>query len=218
MMTPYRLDSAAGIAGSVRHAFAAPNDPTAGVLAGLVALFAAFWNVHVLALLILVIIGGGVDLLTGARRARIRKRLKLPGGFDRAVLDEGASGKLLYLIVVMFVGMSADVLLSLLGDAGEMNIGWIFQTITPATTAALAWRLAREVGSVAENVEGTPGGQDVIWPGVRRFVDALRFRMAHPEAEGRLPNERWGDNMSPEERAWISEQLDERRAAGEPEP
>lgn len=214
-MTPYRLDTAAGLAGSIRHAFAVPTEPTAGVIAGLVALFAAFWNVHVAALLILVIGGGIIDLLTGARRARLRSRKGLPGGFDRATLDQGMSGKFLYLVVLLFVGMSVDIVLSLIGGAADMGVSWIFQTFTPATATALAYRLAREISSITENVEGTPGGRDVIWPGVRRFVDALRFRMAHPEAEQATPPERrWSDGISPDERAWIEEQLDERRAEG----
>lgn len=212
-MSPHRIPPATSAASHLmRQAFAVP-DAGAGVVAGLIGLAAAFWNLHVVVLLILVIAGGVVDLWAGARRARIRTRRGLPGGFDRTVLDEGISGKAAVLVALLFLGVAADSLIALAGGAAGLGIGTLFATFTPATAGLLAYRLARESSSIIENFEGTPGGEDAIWPGLKRIVDTLRFRMTHTGGAA-PPERRWDDDLTSEERAWITQQLGERRARG----
>ncbi len=216
-MAPHRLQPVATALSPLRSAFASPAEPGPGVVAGLLALAAAFYNLHVAVLLILVVSGGILDLWTGARRARIRDRLGLPGGFDRAVLDEGIGGKSVTLVVLLFIGASIDALVSIAGGAADLGFAGLFSEYTPATSALLAYRWAREVSSIRENHEATPGGKNTIWPGAIRFVDALRYRMIHPTS-GALPQDRWDDGLTIEEKAWIHQQLGERRARFRPDP
>jgi len=214
-VTPHRIPPAtSAAAGVLRQAFAMPTEPGPGVAAGLLALATAFYNLHVVVLLILVVFGGVIDLWTGSRRARIRSRLGESGGYDRAVLDEGISGKTVALVVILFLGVAIDSVVSLAGGAAELGIGGVFATYTPATAALLAYRLAREISSISENLDGTPGGRDAIWPGVKRFVDGIRFQLIHPEAKD-APERRWDDGLSDADRAWVVEMLAARKAQEE---
>lgn len=197
---------------TLKQGLAPPGDAAASVTAALIGILAAFWNVQVVLLLFLVVAGGVVDLWVGARKARIKARLGKPGGFDRAILDEGASGKGAYLAVILFLGIALDSVAVMLG--GAMNLGLVdfVQSATPATSGLLAYRLAREMSSITHNVQTTPGGQDVIWPGAKQAIDAVLYRAKHPDADGPVPpQERWGDHISPEEQAWIDEHLSDWR-------
>ncbi len=204
-VTLHRAPSITGsVTAGLRQAMAFPTDPNAGVAAGLIAILAAFWNLHVVALLILVVAGGVIDLWAGSRRARINGRLGRAETFDRKKLDEGAEGKAVVLIIYLFLGVSADTLIIL--AAGGLEIVTILETYTPATTALLVSRLAREMSSIIENYEATPSGKGQIWPGIKKFIDILRFKLSHPEADS-FPNNRWDDKGNLEKKAWHQEQL-----------
>ncbi len=162
-------------------------DPGPGVIAGVVAIFTAFWNLHVVVLSLLVVTASGVDLLTGARRARVLKRLGLPGGFQREVLDEGAATKAVHIIAITFLGVCADTVLTLLASPADLGVSSFFRTMTPVLAFFLAVYLARELSSIVQNLEETPGARSAffriiggtiegIWrhfTGARRIVDRL---------------------------------------------
>src|SRR5690606_15431352 len=115
----------------LRQAFSPPTDANASVIAALVSTAAMFWNVQVVLLIILVVLGGAVDLWTGARRARLRSRRGEPGGFDRALLGEGASGKGAIFVALLFLGVSIDAVLTLIGSSLDLSITSVFRGLTP---------------------------------------------------------------------------------------
>ncbi len=208
-MTPHRLQPVASM-------LSIPHDAGPGVIAGLVALAASFYNLHVAVLFIFVVAGGMVDLYAGARRARVHSRLQLPGGYDRQILDDGVSGKLVKLAASIFMGASLDAIGSLIGGATDLGFASLLSTYTPFTTAFLLWRWQAEAASILQNVEATPGGKGALWPGAMKVIDEVRFRLAHPAAAGGLPQDRWGDHVSSDERAWLDQMLAERRSTPRP--
>lgn len=201
-MTPHRL----GLSVS--------PEPAAGVIAAVMAIVAGFWNVHTVLLFSLVVLAGGIDLLAGSRRASARERLNLGEEFDRQTLDDGARAKAFYLLVSLFLGMGADSLDAVTGGRLDLGIAGPFADLTPVTSAALFWRFIREVASIFRNIDQTPGGKNAIFPGFVRLVDTFRWRAA-PHTSGPLPERRWGDDISPEERAWIEMELGIRRRGEE---
>lgn len=227
-MAPHRTNTLSSLAPLLRPGFIVPPDPGAGVAAGLLALGLAFWNLHTVVFFGLVVVGGAVDLWTGSARARANDRLKKPNGFDRARLREGMWGKAIDLAIALFYGVTIDVVFTLIGGWADLGITDIFQTHTPGTAAMLLWLLLKEWESIKENRENTPGGAGRIAPLVVKVIDILRWWMKYPGKP--FPAERWRDNrtpeqiawadammdVSPEERAWIQEQLDGRRSTKPP--
>lgn len=205
-MAPHRITP---MAAALRHFAVVPPDPATGVLVGLGGLILAHWNLHVAFFLLATIAGGGLDLWTGTRRARLSQRMGGTEQYDRRRLDDGIAEKGTILAVILFFGIVIDGTISLMGDGLDLWVGDLFRSYTPAMTALLVWRAMREASSIRENIEATPGGKDAIFPGVTRFIDALRYRMVTGQAP--LPDRRWGDDITPEERAWLAHQLDERR-------
>lgn len=211
-MSPTRQYVWAGFTlANFKQAMTPPGDPATGVLTALVTIVTAFFNVHVIWLFILVVVGGLLDLWTGARRARIRTRLGQKGGFDREILDEGMSGKGAILIAILFLGVASDSLAVMASGAADLGAVDFFRSSTPVTAGLLAWRLWREAASIRQNIEETPGGKDAVWPGGVKVLDALFYRILNPGG-GALPQKRWGDHIPPEERAWIDEHLADWRA------
>lgn len=191
-------------------------DTGPSVGAGLLTLFSAFWNLHVVVLCLFVIGANILDLLTGARRARIYKRLGLPGAYDRAVLDDGILDKAIVFVVILFAGVSIDSILTLAASPADLPVSRFFQTFTPTLTALLAHRFARELTSAIENVEDTPGGRDAIWPGARKIIDAIRYRLM-TSGSPPMPERRWDDHLSAEKRARIEVILGEADAPADSE-
>jgi hypothetical protein len=175
-------------------------DPNAGVAAGLAAIAAAFWHLHVVVLMIFAVLFALLDLHTGARRARIRKRLDLPGAFDRNVMDEGIITKFTVLGASVLVGVFADTLLMLGLDFFGSAAAAVFETWTPSLAVALLFFTAREAQSALQNIDETPGSEGAVWPGLRKIIDAIRLRATGSE---RLPEKRWTDDLTPEKRAEI---------------
>lgn len=214
-MTPHRAHSVAGLTGAMKGAIAAPADVSAGVGAGLLAIFLAFWNLHVVLLLILTAGAGGVDLLVGARRAHFAERAGV-GKFSDQVLSDGMWGKALILIVILFLGVSADSVIILAGGVTNLGFVSLFQTLTPVTAAMLLYRLTKESASIKRNIKATPGGKDAIWPGLDDILDELRYRALHPEA-ARAPRRRAKDRAPPtaaELAALLAEAQERERVAG----
>lgn len=191
-------------------------DPGVGVLAGLVALVAAFWNLHVVVLFFWVVLLGGVDLLVGFRRVRRQERLG-KAIYDPKRMDDGMFGKAVYLLVNLLLGMCSDMVIAMIGNAGDLGFAAPFQLYTPITSALLFWRLLKESTSITRNIKETPGGEDAIWPGLARLIDALRFRMTD-EKGAEVPSRRWADDLSPEERKEVEKYLMDKRRAVQPEP
>lgn len=159
-------------------------EPSLGVIAGLLALSAAFWNLHVVFLLLMVVLFGGVDILLGARMVHLREKAGQDVTFSRDRLDDGIAGKAIYLVISFLIGAAIDSALSLTG--GMADLGWAgpFKDYTPIASAMLFWRFIREIVSIRRNVELTPGGRDALWPGLGRTIDNMRFARTHPEADG----------------------------------
>lgn len=189
-------------------------EPSVSVLAGLFAIFAAFWNLHVVLLLTLTVAAGVVDLLVGARRAHLQEASG-EDAFTREKLDRGMVGKIILLVVSFFIGMCVDSVFSLVGSVADLGFAIPFATYTPITAAALFYRLGREVASIMRNIEATPGGKDGLWPPLKKVLDIVRFRMSHPDAVSQ-PNRRWDDELSPEEKEMVKALLAERRKGDEP--
>lgn len=205
-MSPHRLQPAFL---ALRQAYAVPPEPTVGVLAALSALLAGFWNLHVLVLFGMTVGAGIWDLLAGARRARKTKRSDGTDEYDNRILNDGVWDKLFYLFLSLFFGGCGDLLLSLLGGAGDLGFTEVFRTFTPVTASALFFRFGKEVASIYRNVEQTPGGKGAIW-NLKAFIDTIRFRLSGNPGQPR-PDRRWDDDLTAEDRAWIAEQLGERR-------
>lgn len=189
-------------------------DPGPGVAAGLMALFGAFWNLHAVVLFLFAGSASVFDLWTGARRGRVRRRLKLPGAFDRAVLDEGIVGKITILAFYAFVGIAIDSILMLASTPAGLPIGAFFQNATPTLAILLAVRFAREVTSALDNLEQTPGSEGEL-PELRKVIDWLRLRLTGSKAE---PARRWDDDRGLEKRAKIRQLLDESPGPSRPNP
>lgn len=192
-MTPHRSHTLVGYVAAFKAAIAAPTDVSTGVGAGLLAIFLAFWNLHVVLLFILVVGAGGVDLLVGARRAHYSERAG-KGRFSDQVLSDGMWGKALILIVILFLGICADSMIILAGGVTQLGFVSLFQTLTPVTAAMLLYRLTKETASIKRNIKETPGGKDAIWEGFDFFLDELRYRALHPGAEW-VPRRRRGDQL-----------------------
>lgn len=209
----------AGYAAAMKGAIVAPADVGAGVGAGLLAIFAAFWNLHVVLLLILVVGAGGWDLLLGARRAHYAERAGI-GEFSDQKLNDGFWTKAIVLITILLLGVSADSVLILVGGIVKLGFVSLFQSLTPVTAGMLLYRLTKESASIKRNLKETPGGKDAIWPGWDMVMDELRYRMLHPGAEW-VPRRRAGDRLQPAptsaELAVLLEEAKEReRAQGGP--
>lgn len=211
LMTPHRLHHVTPIASVVRQAFMLPPEPgpAVGVLAGVLALFSSFWSVHIVAFLLLAISASVADLASGAHRAAVLKALDKPGGFDRTRLDRGIWRKFLYLTLSILAGVSVDAIGALIAGGAELAAEGMIQTYSPALSAALLWRFIREWSSTLDNVDSTPGGKDEIAPGIRKFIDALRWKLT-PE-DGGLPDRRWGDHLTKEQRLWLETQVEQMR-------
>lgn len=195
--------------------YAVPIDPSVGVLTGLIAIIASFWNIQVVVLMLLVIWWGGMDLSAGARRARLtRDPATNKSQFDRQVLDDGAWGKVFYFIGAMSMGVMGDSLLILFAKALDFSWAAYLTVLTPATCASLIARLQKEYESFKENVEETPGGRDALWWMLpSSIIDGIRWRFFHPQ-EGPKPERRWKDgktdaggdfSLTAEEREFITE-------------
>jgi hypothetical protein len=199
---------------AVRSVLLTP-DPGVGVIAGLVALFAAFWNLHIVLLFFLVVAAGGIDLAVGARRAHLQEK-EGRGAFTRQRLDEGLWSKALFLVVSIFLGVCIDSLIALGGTVGDLGFALPFKAFTPVTAAMLFYRLLREITSIMRNVEQAPGGRDALWPALSRVIDTLRYRMTTDPSAKAPPARRWDDGLSAEDRALALELLAERRKSDLP--
>lgn len=185
-----------------------PIDPSAGVLAALAAIGFSFWNLHVVLLVLLVVGAGTADLLAGARRAHLREKFHLGEVYDKKKLDDGAWGKLFYLVLSLFFGMSGDSLVGLLGSGFDLGFADPFKALTPITAGALLYRFGKESASVMRNLEQTPGGKDQVWP-IAKLIDTIRWEKS-PGTTGPVPTDRW-DDLTIEEREWLAEQLKAKR-------
>lgn len=215
-MTPHRFHSAP-------TALAIPPDPGAGVVAGLLAILGAFWNLHVVVLFLLVVLGGAVDLWTGSQRARANDRLGLPDGFDKMRLREGLASKASDLVIAIFYGLTIDGLVAVVGGWANLEITGVFQTYTPGMAVMLFGLVLSERESIKANRENTPGGKGKVPPIVETMFDVLRWKFLHPFQP--FPASRWKDGkpeeeverveaalgVTPEEQLWLDEQLAARR-------
>ena len=206
-MSPHRLNL------SVAQAALPPDPTTVGVLAGLAALFGSFWSLHIVVLFLWAGAAGIADLLAGANRAMVLKRMNLPGSFERTLLDQGVARKLTHLGFSIFAGMSADIVGSLFAGAGNLAVEPLIQSYTPGLAAALLYRVWRDYVSMLENIEETPGGRDAIWPGARKFIDLINWKSRG--GKGPLPHDRWGD-ISEKERVQIESFVEELRRTARP--
>jgi hypothetical protein len=163
-------------------------------------------------LIILVVALGGVDLLAGARRASLLER-EGRGRFDDSKLNEGAMGKAVILLITLIMGMSFDTLVSLFGGFVDLGFSETFRSLTPVTASMLLYRFYRESASIQRNVETTPGGKDALWPGISKLIDSLRFQAK--TGTDAAPERRWTDELTAEERDFITKALAERRKGEE---
>lgn len=148
-----------------------------GVWVSIITIFASFWNVHVVLLFILIILASIFDLLTGARRASLRKRMGLPGGFDRERMNEGLVTKVLLTLTIIVIGVSVDAILKVITGTANLEIGEWVNAYNPVLTILLAWYWARETTSILENLAATPGSEGAVWPGVRNLINSIRYRL-----------------------------------------
>lgn len=155
-------------------------EPGINVLAGLLAIFFAFWNLHVVLLGILVVAAGAMDLLVGPQEK-----------IDRRAID-----KAVYFAVSLFLGMCCDSLGALIGGMGDLQFALPIQTYTPITAAALAFRLSREGKWIVRHTNARPGGRGEVLPTLTKIIDAARFNAVHPEADA-TPDGRWSDGELP---------------------
>lgn len=170
-------------------------EPSAGVLAGLTALLTSFWHLHIVTLGILAVVASCFDLAAGAYRARVRHRLKLSGGFDRRILDEGMWGKAFVFGALVFLGMSADILAVLFGGLGSLDVSDFFAAKSPILTAALAFWFAKETGSLVDNISETPGLEDRL----PEWIKSVIAKVA-PLSRSR---EHWVASLTAEDRQMI---------------
>lgn len=181
------------------------TEPAPGVGAGISAMLALFWNLHVVLIFGLVIGAGLFDLWTGSRRARLSRE------FDRERLDEGIESKLILILSGLFLGLTIDLLVMLgvnLTGVGE-PLGFAVQTFTPVTAGILGFILVRECASILDNLDNTPGTRGGIWPGAKRIVDTIRWNAKGNE--GTPPEERWDDDLSPAQRRQVEEYIHQMR-------
>lgn len=171
-------------------------EPGVGVVAGLAALVLAFWNLHVVFLLIAAGIAGGIDLLVGARRAHMLEKAAPAGTaiFKGEKLNEGAIGKATYLIAGFFVGMILDTLVTVFGTVIDVGFVAQFKSFTPITTAILFYRTTKELASIMRNIEQTPGGKDALLPILPAIIDKVRAGMSLEPLD-----KRWSDRQTPED-------------------
>lgn len=200
--------------GAVRGLILTP-DPGVGVVAGLLALFAAFWNLHVVLLFMLVVVAGGLDLLVGARRASLQEKAGTDA-YSKDKLDDGMVNKAVILVVSLFIGICVDTVVAMTGNVVDLGLATPFREFTPITASMLFYRLLREIASIMRNVDQTPGGRDAIWPALAKVIDTLRYRLAVNPAAVAAPARRWTDELTPEEQEQVTAFLAERRKTDTP--
>lgn len=175
-------------------------DPVVGVGAGVLALVSGFFSVHVIILSVLAPVASMLDLLSGARKASVHKRMGLPGGYDKTIRDEGLINKGMLIFAVLTVGISIDLVLKLGTDATGIEAANWFDSYSPILTISLAWFWAREITSAMNNIATTPGSEGALWPGLVNIVQGIRYRITgkNPPPQSRVQPGHW-INEYPEE-------------------
>jgi len=150
-------------------------DPTVGVIHGLLTIALAFWNLHIVFLLLMIGIAGLVDTFAALYKIRAIARETGDDQYKLRIDVSRSLGKLLLLAVYLLVGVCLDGIVILTGQSfGLESFIGPFQTITPITAVALLVRLKQEWVSVVRNIEDTPNWNNAIWPPLKKALDILK--------------------------------------------
>ncbi|MFA5604197.1 MAG: phage holin family protein [Bacilli bacterium] len=152
-------------------------DPVVGLGTALLTLVSGFLSLHMIVLMILTPLASVLDLLLGARKASVRKRLGLSGGYDRAIRDEGLINKGVLFLSIFLIGFSIDMILKVGSESSGLEIANWFSSYSPVLSLMLAWFWAREITSALDNIATTPGSEGAIWPGVMNIIQGIRYRI-----------------------------------------